>query len=51
MGLNEYVYNTVKELDHRYNQGERRMVIVPSINHTHSCDIFEYNIKKNINIY
>ena len=42
MGLNEEVYNTVQELYHRYKQGERRMVIVPSINHTHSCDIFEY---------
>ena len=46
MGLNEDVYNTIKELDHRYKQGERRIVIVPSINHTHSCDIFEYKNKK-----
>ena len=46
MGLNEEVYNTVQELYHRYKQGERRMVIVPSINHTHSCDIFEYYNKK-----
>ena len=48
-GSNEKVYQTsvrvlekVKELHHRYKEGERRMVIVPSINHTHSCDIFEY---------
>ena len=26
----------------RYKEGERGMIIVPSINHTHSCDIFEY---------
>ena len=42
MKLNKEVYNTVKKLHHKYKRGERRMVIVPSINHTHSCDIFEY---------
>ena len=42
MGLNEEFYNKVNELHHRYKEGERRMIIVQSINHTHSCDIFEY---------
>ena len=42
MGLNKRVYNKVNELHHRYKEGDRRMVIVSSINHTHSCDIFEY---------
>ena len=46
MGLKVKVYNTVKELHHRYKQEERRMVIVPSRNHTHSYDIFEYINKK-----
>ena len=46
MLYNKQIYNTVNELHHRYKEGERRMVIVPSINQTHSCDIFEYhNIK------
>ena len=40
--FNDQIYNTVNELHHRYKQGERKMVIVPSINHKHSCDIFEY---------
>ena len=45
MGLNEEIYNKVNELHHRY-RGDRGMIIVPSINHTHSCDIFEYdNVK------
>ena len=48
MGYNKQIYNTVNELHHRY-KGERRMVIVPSIN-THSCDIFEYG-KVNIFTY
>ena len=46
----EKIYNKVNELDHRYKERERRMIIVPSINHTHFCDIFEYN-NKNFNIY
>ena len=46
MGLKEDIYNNVNELHHRYKEGERRMIIVPSINHTHSCDIFEYMNKK-----
>ena len=41
----EETYNKVYELHHRYKEGERRMVIVSSINHTHSCDIFEYHNK------
>ena len=45
MGYNKQIYNTVNELHHRYKEQERRMVIVPSINHTHSCDIFEYHNK------
>ena len=43
--FNEQIYNTVNELHHRYKEGERRMLVVPSINHTHSCNIFEYNNK------
>ena len=43
--LNEEIYNKVNELHHRYIEQERRMVIIPSINHTHSCDIFEYSNK------
>ena len=50
MGLNNEIYNKVNELHHRYKEGERRIIIVPSINHTHSCDIFEY-INKKILIY
>ena len=46
MGLNEEIYNKVNELHHRYKEGERRMIIVPSINHTHFCNIFEYVNKK-----
>ena len=46
MGYNKQIYNTVNDLHHRYKEGERRMVIVPSINHTHSCNIFEYHNKK-----
>ena len=42
MGLIEQIYNKVYELHHRYKEGERRMIRVPSINHTHFCDIFEY---------
>ena len=42
MGLNKQIYNTVNELRHRYKEGERRMVIVPSINHAHPSDIFEF---------
>ena len=42
MGLTKEIYKKVNELHHRYKKGERRMVIVSSINHTHSCDIFEY---------
>ena len=42
MELNQKIYNKVNELHHRYKEGEIRMVIVLSINHTHSCDIFEY---------
>ena len=45
MGLNEEIYNKVNELHHRYKEGERKMIIVPSINHTHSCDIFEYGLR------
>ena len=41
MELNEEIYNKVNELHHRY-KGERRMIIVPSINHPHSFDIFEH---------
>ena len=52
--FNDQIYNltrglispTVNELHHRYKQGKRRMVIVPSINHTHLCDIFEYHNNK-----
>ena len=51
IGYNKQIYNTVDELHHRYKQGERRMIIVPSINHTHTCDILEYHNKKTINIY
>ena len=40
--MNKEIYNKVNELCHRYKDGERRMIKVPSINHTHSCDIFEY---------
>ena len=36
------IYNTVNELHNRYIKEKRRQIIVPSINHTHSCDIFEY---------
>ena len=46
MGLNDKIYNKVNELHHRYKEGERRMIIIPSINHTHSCNIFEYINKK-----
>ena len=46
MGLNDEIYNNVNELHNRYKEGERRMIIVPSINHTQSCDIFEYMNKK-----
>ena len=46
MGLNEEICYKVNELHHRHTDGERRMIIVPSINHTHSCDIFEYMNKK-----
>ena len=46
MGLNEEIYNKENELHHRYKEKRRRMIIIPSINHTHSCDIFEYkNLK------
>ena len=41
MGLNEEIYNKVNKLHHRYTEEERQMIIVPSINNTHSCDIFE----------
>ena len=33
--FNDQIYYTVNELHHRYKEGERRMIIVPSINHTH----------------
>ena len=46
MGLNKEICNKVNELHHRYKKGERRMIIVSSINYTHSCDIFEYMNKK-----
>ena len=46
MGLNKEIYNKVNELHHRYKDGERRIIIVPSINHTHSYEIFEYMNKK-----
>ena len=49
--FNEQIYNTVNESHHRYREDERRMIIVSLINHTQSCDIFEYNNNKNINIY
>ena len=42
MGLNEEIYNKVNKLHHRSKEGERRIIIVPSINLIHSCDIFEY---------
>ena len=44
--MNEEIYNKVNELHHRYKEEEQQMIIVPSINHTHSCDIFEYMNKK-----
>ena len=49
MGLNEEIYNKVNELHHRYKEGERRMIIIPSINHTHCCDIFKYKTSKSAN--
>ena len=42
MGLNGKIYNKVNELHHRYTEGERQMIIIPSINHTRFYDIFEY---------
>ena len=38
----EEIYNKLNELHHRYKESERRMITIPSINYTHSCDIFEY---------
>ena len=48
MGLNKEIYNKVNELHHEYKEVERRMIIVPSIYHTHSCDIFAYGKFKTV---
>ena len=45
--LNEEIYNKVNKLHHRYNEGERRMIIILSINHILFCNIFEYGKVKN----
>ena len=39
--FNKSIYYKVNELHHRYKEEERRMIIVPSINHTHFCDLFD----------
>ena len=44
--FNEQMHNTVNELHHRYKEDKRKMIIIPSINHTDSSYIFEYINKK-----
>ena len=50
MGLNEKINNKVNKLHHNYQIELWRMIIVPSINHTHSCKIFENKTLKFVKI-